>query len=121
MTTYNLGRVKGNGIKNIEKTATVDLVDTYTITFDDNTTFNFTVTNGEDGSDGPDIVTAWESVLSDEKVPSEKLTKNTLDAKVNTSDIVDNLTTNNATKVLSAKQGKALADLIGTAINYINL
>ena len=36
------------------------------------------------------------------------------------SDIVDNLTTNDATKVLSAKQGKALNDLIGQAITYIN-
>ena len=36
------------------------------------------------------------------------------------SDIVDNLTTNDATKPLSAKQGKALADLIGSAITYIN-
>ena len=36
------------------------------------------------------------------------------------SDIVDNLTTNDATKPLSAKQGKALADLIGAAITYIN-
>ena len=44
-----------------------------------------------------------------------------LNAKVNTSDIVDNLTTNDATKVLSAKQGKVLNDLIGTAITYINL
>ena len=39
---------------------------------------------------------------------------------VSTSDIVDNLTTNDSTKVLSAKQGKALADLIGNAITYIN-
>ena len=36
------------------------------------------------------------------------------------SDIVDNLTTDNASKVLSAKQGKALKDLIGDAISYIN-
>ena len=33
-----------------------------------------------------------------------------LNSKVNVSDIVDNLTTNDATKVLSAKQGKALED-----------
>ena len=39
---------------------------------------------------------------------------------LNTSDIADNLTTNDATKVLSAKQGKALNDLIGDAITYIN-
>ena len=34
--------------------------------------------------------------------------------------IVDNLTTNDATQVLSAKQGKVLNDLIGNAISYIN-
>ena len=34
--------------------------------------------------------------------------------------IADNLTTNDATQVLSAKQGKVLADLIGDAISYIN-
>ena len=44
----------------------------------------------------------------------------TMGNKINTSDIVDNLTTNDATKPLSAKQGKALADLIGNAITYIN-
>lgn len=34
--------------------------------------------------------------------------------------IADNLTTNDATQVLSAKQGKILNDLIGDAITYIN-
>lgn len=34
--------------------------------------------------------------------------------------IADNLTTNDATQVLSAKQGKILNDLIGSAITYIN-
>ena len=146
---------------------------------------------------GVDIVTSWESTLSDSKVPSEKLTKNTIDnlniptkisdltndsdfietsstsglikndgtidtsayitssalstyvqksstsglikndGSIDTSsylttgtasstyipktDIVDNLTTNDNTKVLSAKQGKVLKDLIGDAIDYINL
>lgn len=47
--------------------------------------------------------------------------KTALDAVyVKKTDIVDNLTTNDATKVLSAKQGKALNDLIGAAISYIN-
>ena len=36
----------GNGIESIEKTATVDLVDTYTITYTDGTTTTFDVTNG---------------------------------------------------------------------------
>ena len=35
-------------------------------------------------------------------------------------DVVDNLTTDNANKALSAKQGKALNDKIGSAITYIN-
>lgn len=34
--------------------------------------------------------------------------------------IVDNLNSNDANKVLSAKQGKVLNDLIGQAISYIN-
>jgi hypothetical protein len=107
------------------------------------------------GGGSADIVTEWESTLSDERVPSEKLTKNTLDgkansththtksqitdfshshsisdvtdlqtnlnAKVNTSDIANNLTTTTSGKVLDARQGKILADLIGDAIDYINL
>lgn len=39
----------GNGILSIQKTATVGLVDMYTITFTDGTTTTFDVTNGEDG------------------------------------------------------------------------
>jgi len=47
--------------------------------------------------------------------------KTALDAVyVKKADIADNLTTNDATKVLSAKQGKALNDKIGSAITYIN-
>lgn len=40
----------GNGITSITKTATVGLVDTYTILFTDGTTTTFTVTNGANGS-----------------------------------------------------------------------
>ncbi len=39
----------GNGIASIIKTATVGLVDTYTITYTNGNTTTFTVTNGEDG------------------------------------------------------------------------
>ncbi len=75
--TYCTGKV----ITNISKT-TSGLVDTYTITYSDNTTYQFTVTNGADGS--VDIVTntnGWNSTTSDSKVPSEKLVKNSLDSK----------------------------------------
>ena len=44
-----------------------------------------------------------------------------LSGKVNTSDIANNLTTTTAGKVLDARQGKILSDLIGDAIDYINL
>ena len=58
MTTLNLGRVvgqdgeDGRGIVSILKTATVGLVDTYTITYTDGTTSTFDVTNGQDGTGG---------------------------------------------------------------------
>ena len=48
----------GRGIAGIEKTNTEGLVDTYTITFSDNSTpFVFTVTNGAAGADGTKVVT----------------------------------------------------------------
>jgi len=86
MTEYDLGKVvgddgeAGNGIASITKTGTSGLVDTYTITYDDGTTTTFTVTNGSDAS--VPIQTSWGSTTSDSKVPSEKLTKDTLDTKI---------------------------------------
>ena len=44
----------GRGIVSIVKTATSGLVDTYTITYTDNTTSTFSVTNGKDGINGQD-------------------------------------------------------------------
>ena len=46
----NLVLPAGNGIESIEKTGTAGLVDTYTITFTDETTFTYNVTNGADGN-----------------------------------------------------------------------
>ena len=43
-----------------------------------------------------------------------------LSGYLKTTDVVDNLTSTSSTAPLSAKQGKALADLIGNAITYIN-
>ena len=42
----------GIGISKIEKIGTVDLVDTYRITFTDNSTFDYEVKNGKYGADG---------------------------------------------------------------------
>lgn len=44
----NVG-ANGNGIASINKTSTDGLIDTYTITYTDNTTTTFTVTNGANG------------------------------------------------------------------------
>lgn len=44
----------GVGISSIDLTSSVGLVDTYTITYTDGNTTTFTVTNGQDGTDGAD-------------------------------------------------------------------
>ncbi len=42
----------GISVKSVTKTSSTDNVDTYTITYSDDTTSTFTVTNGKDGSNG---------------------------------------------------------------------
>ena len=44
----------GRGIEKIELTSTEGLIDTYTITYTDDTTSTFTIKNGADGQDGLD-------------------------------------------------------------------
>ena len=52
--------------------------------------------NQINSSSNVDIVTEWEETLSDEKVPSEKLTKNTLDIKADKTNGVSQITDPNA-------------------------
>lgn len=101
MTDYDLGKVvgdtgakgdkgdtgeTGNGIQSIVLKATTGKKKTYRITFTNGSTFDYDVYDGEDGSSSEiEIVTSWNSTTSDEKVPSEKLTKTGLDAKAPTS------------------------------------
>lgn len=51
---------------------------------------------------------------------SAYITSSAINGMLTSSDIADNLTTNDSTKVLSAKQGYQLNQLIGQAIAYIN-
>ena len=51
------GSFNGVGISKIEKTGSDGLVDSYTITFTNDTTFVFSVTNGSNGANGADGVT----------------------------------------------------------------
>lgn len=113
--SYNLGHVvgeDGRGIVSIEKTGTSGLVDTYTITYSDGTTSSFEVTNGEGGAD---IVTSWETTLSDTKVPSEKLTKNTLDTKQATLVSGTNIKTINNNSLL----GSGNIDIQGSSVDIV--
>lgn len=58
----------GIGISKIEKTKTEGLVDTYVITFSDDSTFEYTVTNGKDGKDSSGSSTGEENVIESIKV-----------------------------------------------------
>lgn len=92
MVDYDLGKVvgdkgdkgdAGNGITSISLISTSGKIKTYRITFDDGSHFDYQVKDGNDGSDATiTIQTTWGSTLSDSKVPSEKLAKDSLDNKV---------------------------------------
>lgn len=58
----------GIGITSVAKTKTEGLVDTYTITFTNGSTFNYNVTNGKDGKDGTGSSTGEENVIESIKV-----------------------------------------------------
>lgn len=49
----------GVGIRSIEKTGTIGLVDTYTVTLTNGGTYSFTVTNGANGDDGVSCTHSW--------------------------------------------------------------
>ena len=73
---------------------------------------NFLNVNDEDADQLSEIL----ELINNNKGTLESLTS----SKVNISDIVDNLTTSSATKVLSAKQGVALKGLINTLTTEVN-
>ena len=122
-----LDACSGKVIDSVNK-STSGLVDTYTITYSDNTTYQFTVTNGADGSDATvDIVTntnGWNSTTSDTKVPSEKLVKNSLDNKQATLVSGTNIKTINNQSLLGSGnitiQGGSGGSVIGTGSFSIN-
>ena len=132
----------GNGITKIEKTGTVGLVDTYTITFDDDSTETYTITNGQNGSKwykGTAIsgtgtsITGFPGVINDFYLNSTDgyvytCTKTggslppdaaewdyvmTLTGGGGSSvTVIDNLTSTSSTDALSANQGRVLKGLV---------
>ena len=69
----------GNGVASVELLSTSGKNKTYRMTFTDGTYFDYVVKDGSDAS--VTIQTSWGSTTSDSKVPSEKLTKTSLDGK----------------------------------------
>ena len=141
----------GNGIVSIVKTATVGLVDTYTITYDDGTTTTYDVTNGQNGSKwykGTAIsgtgtsITGFPGVINDFYL-------NSVDGYVYTCTktggaqlpdaaewdyvmtltggggasitVVDNLSSTSSTDALSANQGRVLKGYVDAKIQILLL
>lgn len=73
----------GVGIKSIEKTSTEGLVDTYTITLTNDTSYTFTVTNGAAGDNGTNgvtpAITATATVDTNTGTPDVTVTKSGTD------------------------------------------
>ena len=80
-----------------------------------------TVATSNDYSDLDNIPSSFTPSSHTHGISDVTNLQTSLDGKVNTSDIANNLTTTTSGKVLDARQGKILADLIGDAITYINL
>ena len=106
----------GNGIASIVLRSTSGKVKTYRITFTDGNTFDYQVTDGSDAS--VTIVSSWNSTTSDSKVPSEKLTKDSLDAKANTG---HTHTISNVTNLQTTLDGKASSTHTHTISDVTNL
>ena len=80
--------------------------------------------SSSDLSDGSDLVkkSSTSGLLKNDGTvdTSNYITSSAISGMLTSSDIADNLTTNDSSKVLSAKQGYQLNQLIGQAIAYIN-
>ncbi|MBR5118855.1 MAG: alpha/beta hydrolase [Muribaculaceae bacterium] len=112
----------GRGITSIVKTGTSGLVDTYTITYTDNTTSTFTVTNGAQGATGADgasiasiaktstsgLVDTYTITLTNGDTSTFEVTNGMNGVDLGLANIVNDLTTGGATNVLSAEMGKVL-------------
>ena len=93
--------------KNVINTTSLELSidDLIILTFIDNDIYQPMVTGGviiQKGKGTAGIVTEWETTLSDNKVPSEKLTKDTLDTKQDTLVSGTNIKTINNTSILGS-------------------
>lgn len=128
MVFYNLGHVRGakgdKGDKGDtgEKGEKGDKGDAGSITID--SALDVTSSNAVENQAIAIAVNGKANISHSHAISDVTNLQSSLDNKVNTSDIANNLTTTTSGKVLDARQGKALKDyvdgLIGDAIIYIN-
>ena len=102
----------------------LDVSDAFSGSYNDLTNKPSIPSSSSDLSDGSNIVKKSSTtglLKNDGSVDTNTyLTSSAISSMLTTSDIANNLTTTASGKVLDARQGKALSDLIGDAITYIN-
>lgn len=102
----------------------LDISDAFSGSYNDLTNKPSIPSSSSDLSDGSDLIKKSSTtglIKNNGTIDTNTyLTSSAIANMLTTSDITNNLTTTTAGKVLDARQGKALADLIGDAITYIN-
>lgn len=122
-STAFIAGADGRGIQSIAKTGTAGLVDAYTITYTDNTTSTFNVTNGAQGEAGASIasvektstsglVDTYTITLTNGNTSTFEVTNGMNGVDLGLANVVDDLTTGGSTNVLSAEMGKELGNLV---------
>ena len=128
-TSIFVAGADGRGIVSVVKTSTSGLVDTYTITYTDNTTSTFNVTNGAQGEAGSSIasiaktgtsglVDTYTITLTDGSTTTFEVTNGMNGVDLGLANIVNDLTTGGATNVLSAEMGWELKKQINGNSKY---
>ena len=113
----------GVGIAKIEKTATVGLIDTYTIFYTNNTTTTFTVKNGKDGANGSggsesvDLSNYYNKSEVDSKIDGLDLGDKNVQADWNTADKASDSYIRNKPTIPKAYDDTALAERVASLEN----
>ncbi len=87
----------GNGIENIEKTSTNGLIDTYTITYTNNSTTTFNVTNGKEYDD-TGVIQNITNIQEEQTEQNNKIEENTTNIENNRVEITELQEENNMLK-----------------------
>lgn len=97
----------GNGIASVSKIGTQGLVDTYRIVFTDQTYYDFTVTNGQNGTGAGDMIQSdydpQQAVFNAGGIPA--YVASVIPTAIT---VIDNLNSTSSTAALSANQGHEL-------------